>query len=408
MLNFRKSLRWFMLGMLMILVSACGADRSADLAVETIMVVTPPPTATQQPSPTPWPTATSSPTATTPPTPTSTPNLTATWEAENLIVLDQDYSFEGIRLNYSDKLFKAINPSLQPPRVDGFRTLDRGLPNFEGVPNHIVLEILTDLPSSRPPIMVVQSIVDENNFFYPAYDAEEQEYFNELRRISITRPRLDFFYESEENIIGAQYTTFQNGKGVSSLRYMPSSDEPEEITNRQLFYVYEGITDKGNFYVWAQIPVRIDSLQDAPSFSENQINVLSADANNYAIYKSKELEKIVRANEDGAVFPDRSVLNELISSLSVADTAGGRIASADNGQDSTPTPDTTPLTEDPEIPGVDQSVTEVPIEEPTAEPTEQPTETPTVEPTATLESTPTSTPTEEATATAAATSTPTA
>ncbi|MEM8861929.1 MAG: hypothetical protein AAGD96_26705, partial [Chloroflexota bacterium] len=279
----------------MALSAACSSDSPAEVALETIEPITPPPTATVQPSPTPWPTATPSPTSTTPPTPTITPDLTATWTVENAIILDQDFSFQGVSFQFSDKLINEVLPALMPPRVDGFRTLDNTLPNFEGVPNHIVIEGKTSLPTSRPPLIVIQSIVDETGFFYPDYEAEAQEYFNELRRISITRPRLDFFYQNDDDIIGAQYIDFANGKGISSIRYLPSKDEPEEITNQQLFFTYEGITEKGNFYVWVQIPVETGFLPDQPTFSANQLNVLAEDADNFSIYTLKEIEKIRRS-----------------------------------------------------------------------------------------------------------------
>ncbi|MFK7801260.1 MAG: NBR1-Ig-like domain-containing protein [Anaerolineae bacterium] len=403
-----------------ILMSACQGEDLAN-QLPSISEITPLPTQTRQPSPTPWPTATTFPTATLPPEPTPTPDLTATWVAENVINLDSEFSAEGITFTYSEVLLQNIVPSRELPRVDGLRTLDTEALILSGVPDHLVFRGESSQPTSRPPMLVVQSIVDETGFFYPAYEISDQEYFNELRRVSITRPSLSFFFSRDDFVIGAEYHTFANGKGISAIRYLPSSDNPQEITNRQLFYTYEGISDSGDFYIWFQYPVQALALPDQETFTENQLSVLAANEDNFSIYKINEMEQVRRSLEDGEIKPGREILDELVSTIFVADTAGGRVATAGSAE---ATPVNTPLPQDAEIPAVEPSemqesdsvpipTASIAVEEPTEVevPTEEATvvaATPTLEPT--LEPTPIvapeSTPTPEPEPTATSTEPP--
>lgn len=406
------------------LMSACQGEEEFANQLPSIDSITPLPTPTRQPSPTPWPTSTPFPTATVPSEPTPTPDLTATWVAENVINLDSEFSAEGITFTYSEVLLQNIVPSLELPRVDGLRTLDDDALILSGVPDHIVFRGETDQLSSRPPMLVIQSIIDETGFFYPAYEIPAQEYFNELRRVAITQPRLSFFFDRNDFVIGAEFHDFANGKGISAIRYLPSaSDQPEEITNRQLFYTYEGISNSGDFYIWFQYPVQALALPDQETFTQNQLNVLAANEDNFSIYKINEMEQVRRSLEDGEIKPGREILDELVATIFVADTAGGRVATADSVEVE---PTNIPGTPQSEIPddesvepeGIEPSPTPEITEEstvaasPTLEPTLEPTTpvvevtetaTPTLEPTATvaatLESTPTAEPEPEATAT---------
>ncbi|MEM8860494.1 MAG: NBR1-Ig-like domain-containing protein, partial [Chloroflexota bacterium] len=115
------------------------------------------------------------------------------------------------------------------------------------------------------------------------------------------------------------------------------------------------------------------------------------------IYTLNEIEKIRRASDSDEINPSRSILDQFITTLFIADTAGGMIAVVDN--ETTPEPTETPIPETPEIPGVENPVTETPNGQVTQVP---PTETPTITPTETAEATPT----EEATPTAEPTETP--
>ena len=406
MFKLRKLSSSFLFAVLVIVFSAWQGDDLSD-QIPTILPVTPPPTATRLPSPTPWPTATMLPTSTLPPEPTQTPEIESDNALEDLITLDAEVAAEGVSFNYSPVLYSSITPGREAPRIDGYRTLNDDALILTGVPDHIVFRGESDQLTSRPPLLVVQAIVDETGFFYPSYEISAQEYFNELRRVSLTRPRLSFVFDRDDFVVGAAYRDFSNGKGISAIRYLPSSDEPEEITNRQLFYTFEGITDNGNFYIWYQYPIQAQALPDQETFTENQLSVLAANEDNFSIYKINEMEQVRRSLENNELTPNREVLDELVSTIFVADTAGGRIATA-NPID--PTPENTPLPQEAEIPAVIPSETvsitleatqpveataeATPTVQPTPEPTETPEPSPTNEPEATQAATETHLPTE--------------
>ncbi len=417
----RKFFSFLNLAILLILSACGGSDLEEDLP-PTPPPVTPPPRATDIPTPTPWPTATQLPTQTNTPTPTITPDATATWVAENQVDLDIEFNFQGVFVNYSEKLYSELIPSREVARNGGYRQLDLNGEILEGVPDHIALRGKNS-EGSRETLIGVQSIVDGTGFFYPTYDIEEQEYFNELRRVSITKPNLDFFFEADEFVLDAQYLDFKNGKGISSIRYIPSVEGPEEITNLELFYTFEGITNSGFFYVWLQYPVFVEALPDQKSFTDSQLEVLAADESTFTIYKLNEQEQVRRSLENGEMEPLRTVLDDLSRTLFISDTAGGSIAVADAAEDGgeqqgqdVPEPQGQGDAE-PEIPNVDPNAedeeqgevvedpTETPIPTETAEPTAtetptpEPTDTPEPEATATPEPEPTDTPEPEPTAT---------
>ena len=342
----------------LLLFSACQAE--TDPTPEPITLeITPIPTATRQPSPTPWPTRTPTPTPTETPTPAPTePSIDPAQLEAAMINLDLQASAAGVSFNYSNILFDQIVSSRESPRLDGFRTLDEDVIILDGVPDHIVFRGPISRNSTRPPLLVVQAIVDGTGFFYPAYEIADQEYFNKLRQNSLTRPPLHFVFAQDAFVVQPKYVDFANGQGISAVRYLPSNidGQPEEITNRQLFYTYEGITENGRFYVWFQFPIQAESLPNEATFSERQLAVLAVDEDNFTIYQINEMEQVRRSIENGKMTPPRTVLDELVESIMISKSAGGEIATV-----STPLP---PVT------------TTQPIDVPTSTQTIPPTSTP--------------------------------
>jgi hypothetical protein len=108
-----------------------------------------------------------------------------------------------------------------------------------------------------------------------------------------------------------QYLDFKNGQG---LRYLAQLDQGiVPINNRELIYVYQGLTSDGNYYVSAVLPVTHPSLpaderitgQEPPEFTDD-----------FARYVA-QLSSALNVQAPDTFTPDLTKLDAMMSSIEI-------------------------------------------------------------------------------------------
>jgi hypothetical protein len=106
------------------------------------------------------------------------------------------------------------------------------------------------------------------------------------------------------------YLDFENGQGV---RYLTQFDQaPLPINSFELIYTFQGLTDDGQTYVAAVLPVTHPDLPATPLVNEQQIAELS----DFAAYLAQTVAWLEQQPGDSFT-PNLAQLDALIQSLEV-------------------------------------------------------------------------------------------
>ncbi len=112
----------------------------------------------------------------------------------------------------------------------------------------------------------------------------------------------------------AEYLSFAEGQGIRYLTQL--SQGPVPISNQDLFYTFQGLTDDGATYVAAYFPVTLPALPDSSQLSQAEWETLMQDWQGYLAQTLTLLDE----QPTSAFTPDLAALDALINSLSVAGT----------------------------------------------------------------------------------------
>lgn len=111
-----------------------------------------------------------------------------------------------------------------------------------------------------------------------------------------------------------EYLTFVGGRGVRYLTQLSQGLVP--VSNQELFYTFQGLTDDGALYVAAYFPVTLPVLPASPQMSDEALTALVEDWLGYLTVTTQLLNEQAAA----AFTPDLTALDMLINSLSVSGT----------------------------------------------------------------------------------------
>jgi hypothetical protein len=108
-----------------------------------------------------------------------------------------------------------------------------------------------------------------------------------------------------------KYMKFQNGQGI---RYVTEyNGKPWPVDNKLLFYTFQGITDDGNFYVSATLPVNHPKLAGDNGEIQMKQDAAKFEAN-YSEYVS-DMEKSLNAQKVNSFTPNLVLLDAMIRSM---------------------------------------------------------------------------------------------
>ena len=142
-------------------------------------------------------------------------------------------------------------------------------------------------------------------------------------RVTGEIPYLPFIDAGQSFQVKVNLSRFSQGKGIFFATYL--STEMALISNDHLRYIFEGLTDDGDYYILAEIPIAVDFLPDESpeKFEGYEERFLYEDFSSQGKIKKRHkiyLESITSRME--ALPPDRyrpqlSSLDKIISSLKI-------------------------------------------------------------------------------------------
>jgi hypothetical protein len=124
-------------------------------------------------------------------------------------------------------------------------------------------------------------------------------------------PFVPLFNAAQVLRIQPQYLEFQNGRGIRYLTYYSQSVDP--ITDYQLFYTFQGVTNDGSKYVSAIFPVTSGQLPDEIDYGSFDYDAF---AEVYETYLSEILTTLNGLPED-RFNPSLAALDALVASINV-------------------------------------------------------------------------------------------
>ena len=108
-----------------------------------------------------------------------------------------------------------------------------------------------------------------------------------------------------------QYLTFGGGTGIRYLTYY--SQDATHITDQEVFYTFQGLTNDGEYYMSVILPVKTGVLPEEVDTSDIDWNKFAA---NYQRYLAETFEKITNL-PDEIFSPSLYTLDELVRSITI-------------------------------------------------------------------------------------------
>ena len=217
------------------------------------------------------------------------------------------FTYEGVTITYANGLVHRLTTAhVAAQTITGFSQARS--PNYYfGVPDFLVFNFETE-DDTLPSRLVIQRLRDERGQFYVTYPAAEIDYFNQLTT------RLESFVPNEPL---TRQLDFANGTGVRSVGYLPIFADTEPLSDAQIFYLFEGLTTDGRYYIWLQFNLQTPILPDEPGpFSQDEQKALAAGIVEHQTYLRQQLA-LVMALPATAFTPNLSLLDDLVQSLYV-------------------------------------------------------------------------------------------
>jgi hypothetical protein len=239
--------------------------------------------------------------------PIPTPPILCTQDVEEPPpVTEPDISYQGISFSYDDTLAASVTPETVPAQEDA---------EVEpwNIPEYVEFTFSGYiLPNTfhTPRIMVFS--VDAYNAINPTAG----DIIYQLQQLLQSQPEnpeeipfLPIFNAAQFMQANVSYLRFQNGEGVRFLTQYGQAAWP--INNDDMFYSFQGITDDGQFYISAILPIAHPSLPDPETVTMDDDFY-----NNFMDYVAIK-EGHLTAESPGSFSPTLPMLDEMIESLQV-------------------------------------------------------------------------------------------
>jgi hypothetical protein len=230
---------------------------------------------------------------------------------EPVTVSTARFTYQGITFSYANGLIRRLT-TVRLPASQGVTGLSANEADayYLGVPDFLVFNFDKDsqqLSSSR---LVVEPLRDGDGVFFAGYPEREIGRFEQLAA------RLETAEETMSEPL-SRLLHFENGSGVRTVSYLPKTAEPVPVADEQVFFLFEGLTDDGRYYVWLQFNLQTPILPDeSGQFSEVEREKFVAETADYQTYLQEQLG-LVTALPETAFTPDLALLDALVISLQV-------------------------------------------------------------------------------------------
>ena len=237
---------------------------------------------------------------------------TPTPAATETAVATARFTYQGITFSYANGLMRRLTTE-RLPAVAGATGLPVSDPPiyYFGVPDYVWFNFETDSSSPAPSQLVIQRLRDDEGNYYSAYSETEVGRFEQLAT-RIKPQTVDSDHSLHTNLLD-----FADGSGIRSVGFMPVFSGTVPLSDAHIFYLYEGLTQDGRYYVWLQFNLQTPILPDKPGqFSVVDQAEFIEETAVYQAYLDEQMA-LIQALPPAAFTPNLAHLDDLIHSLSV-------------------------------------------------------------------------------------------
>lgn len=139
-------------------------------------------------------------------------------------------------------------------------------------------------------------------------------------------PFLPLFNAAQQHVSQVETIDFQNGRGVRYLTQFGQALQP--VNNDALFYTFQGITNDGEQYVAAILPVTHPTLSDDSTIDPDEFDAF---AENYLVY-ADEMETIMNGHLADSFTPDLTLLDAMMASLRTGEPTPEVVTAVDSAE----------------------------------------------------------------------------
>ena len=228
--------------------------------------------------------------------------------------------YEGISFYYDPPLAKGVTAQT----IEASAPASDNLPFFAVQPKQFQFDFQGYMvePTSKPQILVLPIQEYEKQMSgggVPNPVTKELDNFKKLLAdhpvdSSGALPFLPIWDAGQEMHAHLEYIKFQNGSGIRYLTEYGQDVAP--VSNKLLFYTFQGLTSDGLYYISAILPVNHPSLDGDPgeALKEKDYGKFMADYPGYVVGAQKQLN----AQKDDTFKPTLIMLDAMIASLKIA------------------------------------------------------------------------------------------
>lgn len=242
------------------------------------------------------------------------------------IVSGKKVEFQGVSFLYNPQIFGEVKAE----EVAGhFLENETDKPDFVA-PRHRLFTF--DLSTGYSPMQIAVYPINDFPRMYAAnkssVKAMEEEIEN-FKKVLINKnfldgnnqiPFLPFRDAGQDFQVKVKHRSFHNGSGILFLTFW--STELEFPSNRQLQYIFEGLTKDEKYYIVAEMPVRVDFLPDESSDEYEGYKLPwgkledKNEMRRFAAVKRKIADRLEKLPED-EFQPNLNELEKIISTLKI-------------------------------------------------------------------------------------------
>lgn len=215
--------------------------------------------------------------------------------------------FNGVSFSYT----QAIATSLSSETIPAQRFNSDGGPGYlANVPEFVLFTLAHNGLAQRPSTLLVQPLKTSDGNYYPEYPDETRQIFEALSQRLATQ-------EAAIGEIQTQFLTFTNGSGVRQVTFLPSALGIEPVSQQNVYYLFEGLTSDGRYYIRFTYGLASTLLPpDGSSLTPEQQQLFASDPPSYLAQALAPLSGVPTS----AFTPDLAQLDQLIQSLDINET----------------------------------------------------------------------------------------
>ena len=237
-------------------------------------------------------------------------DVTEETTTEEVTSQEPDVIFEGISFSFDSSITEDVFPSILPAQNMG----EEFMPS-ETYPTHYVFDFNLYAVGEHfhsPKILIYP--VDE----YRAMSEFAANKIDNLKQTLISQPGggamsdlpfLPMWNAAQIFSAKVTYFEFQNGSGVRYLTMYGQALYP--VDNQNLFYTYQGLTDDGEYYLCAVLPVTHPGLPE-----EGQVDDWLAFEENWESYIADTISWL-NAQVDQSFTPSIAMLDAMMASFEI-------------------------------------------------------------------------------------------